>query len=848
MIKKIEIMKRLELFSKMLILLLSISTFAIGQYTGSHPDVAFSKPVLATDSVAGHEPGYAVDDSVATYCIIPGDAPAWIQIDLRTDHYIDGYGLILPDADELPGEYIFQVSANGSTWTDLGTETITLDDSYSYDVSSPDPIRYVRIYMTTKDPNASFAEIYVYGYEAIPPDPPVALPAINITPTGFIAHWDASARADGYVISVAMDPGFTNFVPGYENLWAASYLFWDVSGLAPGTTYYYRLRAYNLAGTSIYGNAISATTAKAPQDISFESLTPFTYGDNAFDLTATASSGLPVSYASSEETVATISGNTVTIVGVGTTSITATQDGNTQYLAAAPVIRDLLVIRKSLSVEDAVAENKVYDGTNDAVISGATLVGVVGADDVSLSGDTAGMFAQSGVGISIEVNTTMFLSGTDTANYTLIQPSVLTADIAPKALTVTGATAENKVYDGTTDAVISGATLMGVVGAEDVQLSDAETGVFAQADVGEAIEVIASMSLTGADIDNYTISQPSITADITAKELTVTGASAENKVYDGTTDAVISGATLNGVVGTDDVQLWNAEAGVFAQAGAGTGIAVSASMYITGTDIVNYLLSVPTDLSADISAKELVVTAVNKSREQCASNPEFTVTYEGFAGAEDAGVLDSEPVATCLADANSAAGTYDITVSGGSAANYYLTYVSGTLTVITDYTPPVLVIQNITIQLDDSGNAEITAADLVTSASDNCSIADTTLSRSSFTDSDIGYVNVEVTVTDGSGNSTSNVAVVTVQGSTGIASPDRIRARFYPNPTDGLMKLDANSQADEMKVMDMTGKTILRKTDLGKEESIDLSGYHSGLYIIQLRFGDDSHYYKVVKK
>jgi hypothetical protein len=48
--------------------------------------------------------------------------------------------------------------------------------------------------------------------------------------------------------------------------------------------------------------------------------------------------------------------------------------------------------------------------------------------------------------------------------------------------------------------------------------------------------------------------------------------------------------------------------------------------------------------------------------------------------------------------------------------------------------------------------------------------------------------------------------------------------------------------------MDMTGKTILRKTDLGKEESIDLSGYHSGLYIIQLRFGDDSFYYKVVKK
>ena len=61
-------------------------------------------------------------------------------------------------------------------------------------------------------------------------------------------------------------------------------------------------------------------------------------------------------------------------------------------------------------------------------------------------------------------------------------------------------------------------------------------------------------------------------ADITAKELTVTGASADNKVYDGSTAASISGAALVGVVSNDTVAL-DSLAGAFAQAAVGTDIA-----------------------------------------------------------------------------------------------------------------------------------------------------------------------------------------------------------------------------------------------------------------------------------
>ncbi|MCX6309112.1 MAG: T9SS type A sorting domain-containing protein, partial [Bacteroidia bacterium] len=51
-------------------------------------------------------------------------------------------------------------------------------------------------------------------------------------------------------------------------------------------------------------------------------------------LSATVSSGLPITYTSSNTSVATISGSTVTIVGVGTTTITASQPGNVKYNAA----------------------------------------------------------------------------------------------------------------------------------------------------------------------------------------------------------------------------------------------------------------------------------------------------------------------------------------------------------------------------------------------------------------------------------------------------------------------------------------------------------------------------------
>ncbi|WP_018342726.1 Ig-like domain-containing protein [Cytophaga aurantiaca] len=77
------------------------------------------------------------------------------------------------------------------------------------------------------------------------------------------------------------------------------------------------------------------TCTNQPQTITF---TPFNgnkiAGDPDFTLTASSTSGLAVTFISSNSNVAIIVGNTVKIVGVGTTTITANQSGNTIYAPA----------------------------------------------------------------------------------------------------------------------------------------------------------------------------------------------------------------------------------------------------------------------------------------------------------------------------------------------------------------------------------------------------------------------------------------------------------------------------------------------------------------------------------
>jgi len=121
--------------------------------------------------------------------------------------------------------------------------------------------------------------------------------------------------------------------------------------------------ANNDADENPYNFDITGMGVKLDQSITFVTLPAKTYGDVNFNLTATSTSGLAVTYTSSNTAVATVSGSTVHIVGQGNTIITATQTGNANYNPAPEQTQQLNVAKATLTVT-AEGKSKVYGTTN----------------------------------------------------------------------------------------------------------------------------------------------------------------------------------------------------------------------------------------------------------------------------------------------------------------------------------------------------------------------------------------------------------------------------------------------------------------------------------------------------
>jgi trimeric autotransporter adhesin len=223
--------------------------------------------------------------------------------------------------------------------------------------------------------------------------------------------------------------------------------------------------------------------------------------------------------------------------------------------------------------------------------------------------------------------------------------------IIPKSVSITGATASNKVYDSTlTASIVNSGSLNGAIGGDTVTFS-AGTANFDNKNVGTGKTVTFSgFSLSGSDAGNYTLSQPSnTTANITTAVLSIGGVMAANKVYNATTVATISNSgALSGVLGSDSVTL-NAGSGIFADKNAGIGKTVTFSGFsLSGTDASNYTLaSQPANGTADITPASV-----------------FTI---GFTPANK--VYDSTTAATLSSGALSAVlGSDSVTLTAGTGS------------------------------------------------------------------------------------------------------------------------------------------------------------------------------------
>jgi hypothetical protein len=264
-------------------------------------------------------------------------------------------------------------------------------------------------------------------------------------------------------------------------------------------------------------------------------------------------------------------------------------------------------------VLNATVSSKVYDGLFTATVGNALLSGIQAGDTVSLQNITTGTFASKNVGTWI-VSTSMGLVGTDASKYSLTQPT-LSAAITAKDVTIGAGSAGSKVYNGNRAAVVTAGSLNGLVGSEGLGVTAA--GTFADKNVGTR-NVAATYTLAngsnGGLASNYNLLNPTetLSATITAKDVTIGRGNVSGRVYNGTTGAVVTAGSVSGLVSGETLGVTTAMA-TFVDRNVGTRNVTATYSLTDGANPLhlasNYNLLNPTEtLSATITAKALTVS------------------------------------------------------------------------------------------------------------------------------------------------------------------------------------------------------------------------------------------------
>ena len=159
-------------------------------------------------------------------------APYWVRL-VRSGNTFTGYR-----------------SANGVTWTQQGTTTITMGATV-----------YVGLALTSHNNSSScaatFDNVSVPNWTTAPPPvAPTGLTAVAVSSTQINAQWNASSNAASYTIKRTITNGgpYAIIAAGVA---ATNY---SDSGVSAGTTYYYVVSAANGAGESTNSAPASATT------------------------------------------------------------------------------------------------------------------------------------------------------------------------------------------------------------------------------------------------------------------------------------------------------------------------------------------------------------------------------------------------------------------------------------------------------------------------------------------------------------------------------------------------------------------------------------------------------------
>ncbi len=250
------------------------------------------------------------------------------------------------------------------------------------------------------------------------------------------------------------------------------------------------------------------------QTISFSTIADQTYGVAPITLNATATSGLPVSFALISGP-ATLSGSVLTITGAGDVVVEASQTGNTTYSATAAVDESFAVSPAPLTITAAADLSMVYGAMVPAL--SYTYTGLVNGDtsDPLSGGLTTTATSSSSVGTYPITLGTLAATG----NYTIGTFNAGTLTVTPAPLTMTANNA-TKVYGAVLPAL--SASYVGFVNGDTASSLTTPPALTTTATASSPVQAGGyAITAAGASDPNYTISYQPGTLLITPARLTI---------------------------------------------------------------------------------------------------------------------------------------------------------------------------------------------------------------------------------------------------------------------------------------------------------------------------------------
>ena len=403
--------------------------------------------------------------------------------------------------------------------------------------------------------------------------------------------------------------------------------------------------------------------------------------------------GAPQGYSLSGENNKTL---TLTNDTAASCEITATADGKVDGKSNyEPLSRQITVTAKDKPTQDGfgfddVTQEKTYGDGDFTVTATGAVTGSSVTYAVTECADVAQVDRETGkVTIKKVGRATITATAGETEDYAEAT-ACCWLTVNQKPVTVSGITANDKTYNGTTEVKLNttGAVIHGKLEQDDLTLN--ARGWFENMNAGVNKTVEISYTLDGASAGNYMLAesgrQTSTQATIHAKTVTVSVSSitANDKTYDGTTEVTLNttGVVLNGVL-DEDLQynaLTVAVSGAFNDPNAGVNKTVNIFYTLGGASAGNYMLAEsgqPTSTQATIRAKTVSVsgiTAEDKSYDGTTAAPlNYTgATFDGICEGDALTVTATGTFDNPNVGEGKAVTISNLTLGGAQAGNYAL--------------------------------------------------------------------------------------------------------------------------------------------------------------------------------